>query len=73
MQDDVPAADQFGQFGTLFRHAPAAVYRLHGGNAGKVVAVVFGQEVGRGQGFAQVVQRGGVAGGQAEVHVGGAL
>ena len=69
----MPAADQFGKLGAVFWRAQPLIDFAHGFDAGEVVSVVFGQDVGRCFGFAQIVQQGGVALGQAQPHIGGAL
>ena len=52
MQPPVPAAHLHGQVGAGFGHFPALINRLHQRYAGFLVAVVCGQDFGRGGGFA---------------------
>ncbi|CWP55968.1 Uncharacterised protein [Neisseria meningitidis] len=73
MEDDVPTADKFGKLGAMFRRTQPLIDFAHGFDTGEVVSVVARQDVGRCFGFAQVVQQGGIAFGQAQTHIGGAL
>ena len=61
MEHDVPTADKFGKLGAVSRRAQPLIDFAYGFDAGEVVSVVFGQDFGRGFGFAQIVQQGGVA------------
>ena len=73
MQLPVPAAHLQSQVGAGFGHFPALINGLHQRHAGFFVAVVCGQDFGCGGGFAQIVQQRGVAFGQAQAGIGGAL
>lgn len=73
VENNVPTANQFGKLGAMFRRTQPLIDFAHGFDTGEVVSVVARQDVGRCFGFAQVVQQGGIAFGQAQTHIGGAL